>query len=69
MNVFITRTPYHVLLAHAVCRAERKDSEGVAAEPGTHRATLIYTGASLDAIDPIVDESYWSQTLHFLRYF
>ena len=60
MNVFIARSPYHALLAHAVCMAERGD-----AEPEEYPATLIYSGTSLDAIGSIVSEHYWTNILHF----
>ena len=60
MNVFIARSPYHALLAHAVCMAERG-----AAEPEEYPATLIYSGTSIDAIGSIVAERYWTNILHF----
>lgn len=56
MNVFIARTPYHLMLAHAVCLAERCDDV---------RATLIYSGPSFDAIKAIISEGSWTNVLHF----
>lgn len=60
MNVFIARTPYHVMLAHAVCMAERGNGEG-----NNFDASLVFTGTSLDAIEAIVSKGYWAEVLHF----
>lgn len=60
MNIFIARTPYHVMLAHAVCMAEC-DSGSV----DEYQATLIYTGMSLDAIESIISGTCWADILHF----
>lgn len=60
MNIFIARTPYHVMLAHAVCMAERDTGSG-----DDYRAILIYTGTSLDAIESIVSTACWADILHF----
>ena len=60
MNVFIARSPYHALLAHAVCMTERGE-----AELEEYPATLVYSGTSLDAIESIVSKRYWRNILHF----
>lgn len=56
MNIYIARTPYHVMLAHAVYLATRGDDI---------RACLVYSGPSLDPIEAIITKSYWQDVLHF----
>lgn len=57
MNIFIAKTPYHVLLAHSVLLKLK--------EPEEVDSYLIYTGNDLKSIESIIKRSYWKCIFHF----
>lgn len=59
MNIFIAKTPYHALVAHAVLlNISEKSSQCPA-------STLIYSGNDLEDIRSIVAPDFWRNIFHF----